>query len=357
MAMHAAKSNNPGTILCCTLFALGFFFAQMYVNNVNMVSTSQTTLLSKQMPIAHANDTNTNNVTKLTIFSLIGLEGSGHHVFKTIFQRLKQSNLPNTHIILDHMMKYCCRCEVANRTDIEAALDFTDDFCRNKREPCHPLFVTGVQLSIPCGDNGVGLFPNMLHLVDLVENVNGATPKRYDVDLRFIVLRRNIIQCFVSSCIHRFGRCVWRTKTFEQAIFAIDQQVRAMHYRYWIMIDFEDLLSNPLGYTEILSTWMNVNDIELIKYGLLGIEPSIRSNSSVQRSWEKIRQWDKGEVYDSEHHTASKFRPQNNFSLEDTVKEKFYHNDAVNQTVFYDECALVSPQKTAFMQPDVACNL
>eukprot|EP01083_Nonionella_stella_P300139 1023033_1 len=88
------------------------------------------------------------------------------------------------------------------------------------------------------------------------------------------------------------------------------------------------------------------------------IRSSIRSNSSTQRSWEKVRQWDKGEVYDSERHTRKIFRKQNmNFSLEDTVKEKFYHNDRVNRTVLYDECVLVTPQNTAFMQPDVTCNL
>eukprot|EP01083_Nonionella_stella_P033712 92263_1 len=316
-----------------------------------------------------SDDASLMNVTNLTIFTLIGTEGTGHHVFKEIFDRMSSNirSTSNTTIIMgqkyNNLIEYCCSCYGLTRGHIKRILRYTKDFYR--KHPSRLLFFTTSQQSYPCGLDFV--FPNMTGLVELIEEVNDAQPTLFHITLRFIVLRREYVETMSSSCIHRFGDCQLRTQLLHKAIFLIDQDLRTMHHRYWIMIDFNELLQNPLDYAKILSAWLNINDVELMKYGLSAIDTSIKHASSLQKSWQKIREWDRGAFLKpvpkywkeaQQKNITHIYKKQNmSFDLENTIREMFYYDEKVNQTVLHNECALVSPLNTVFMNPHVTCNL
>eukprot|EP01083_Nonionella_stella_P033711 92261_1 len=355
-----------------TIIIYGVIFAKIIRMNTD---TTETMPQMKTIDDTHtSHDDSLMNVTNLTVFTLIGTEGTGHHVFKEIFDKMSApdiSTTSNTTIIMgrehNKLIEYCCSCAGLTRGHIKRILRFTKHFYRKKpsRNKSTLLFFTTSQQSYPCGVNFT--FPNMTGLVKLIEEVNEAQPKLYHITLRFIVLRREYVETMSSSCIHRFGDCQLRTQLLYKAIFLIDQDLRTMHHRYWIMIDFNELLKNPLDYAQILSVWLNINDVELMRHGLSAIDTSIKHASSLQKSWQKLRKWDRGVFLKpvpkywreaKQKNITHIYKKQNmSFELESTVRKMFYYDDKVNQTVLHNECALVAPRNTAFMKPHVTCNL
>ena len=73
------------------------------------------------------------------------------------------------------------------------------------------------------------------------------------------------------------------------------------------MIDYFDVCQRPNEYINIFSIWLNIEEKELIKYGLSSIKPkNVTIQATIELSWNLIKKWDKGEFVEPDRMRGSK---------------------------------------------------
>merc|ERR1712154_324612 len=129
----------------------------------------------------------------------------------------------------------------------------------------------GVQLS---------KIPNIVNLINITQQIK-------EIDMKFIVMRREWINCIVSACIHRYGDCMNRIQMQPAVLSMIQSQILSIDSKFWIMIDYEDFVSRPLEYVDIVSDWLLIKDKELIRNALKNVVNA--SSTSVDKSgWNEL---------------------------------------------------------------------
>ena len=96
--------------------------------------------------------------------------------------------------------------------------------------------------------------PFLVHLADKI-----------GFDVKLIVMKRDWINTFVSSCIHRYGQCKQRIMFTNPIISLIQSHLFSLDNKYWIMIDYEDFMLRPIEYVDIVNKWLKINDKQFVK--------------------------------------------------------------------------------------------
>eukprot|EP01084_Bolivina_argentea_P094825 170509_1 len=193
-------------------------------------------------------------------------------------------------------------------------------------------------------------FVKLMKLVDSVNYYNGLY-----INLRIIVLKRNWIETIVSSCIHRFGWCKIKVNAHYKGFMEINKQLNEINQKYWIMIDYFDLCKRANKYDEILSKWLNIDDIELVQHGLSVIDDSKKNLSLfdvLKTDLEQIKRWDQGEFIEPDFMRKGGMKRYTkndpNFSLMNTTLDLFSFS-RLKHTVWIDKCVVVSPENIMFL--------
>ena len=299
---------------------------------------------------------NTNNKRNLTIFTLIGVEGTGHHLWEKIMLKIsKITNMDKTSnlkIITGRKPRFLHfkDCHDLSIEDMNKLINFT---LSNEYHNDNLLYFVTPQLSYPCGINFK--MPNLPKLMYLYENVLSKSENIsniYNIYLRYIVIKRNWIETIVSGCIHRFGQCEIRIYKLYNSYLLINKHIKHMiKYKYWIMLKYNHFLLNSKKYIDILSKWLNINNKTLIEHGLsvIKIKNNISDKSLYSLAWNKIEKWDNGEFIKpvekhwrlSEHNKDLYIKHNLSFSLKNEILSLFY-NLEMNQSIWNDDCLIVT---------------
>eukprot|EP01083_Nonionella_stella_P030795 84344_1 len=362
------------TRIMATLILMIIFIAYIIVN----------TSLHRQYNVANYElqyfiEPDNTNYVNITMISFLGVEGSGHHLFQSIFRQMSKAETPNSsvHIVYAvddrihpkymflHGVWWPSCCQILNITEMLQVLNFTDTFY-SKADNSHTrlIFITSPQASYPCGNGGQN--PYYPRLVSLVEDVNSRnirlndTTLQINIDLRLIVLKRHFIKTITSSCIHRFGSCELRVFQHYNGFMSIDTLTKSIKQHYFIVIDYHDLCHRSSLYAHILSKWLNIDNIALMKYGLSVIDP-FKANASrtveLQNAWHEIERWDRGEYIEPTHKNewAKYTKTDLNFSLKTTTQSLFSSTN-LNHTIWMDNCVLVTPENNRFLAYNYTCS-
>lgn len=302
---------------------------------------------------------------QITIVTLIGVEGSGHHLFEQfIIQMLKQSSMMtnSTEKIL-RGSHYKRLCDEITSKDIDDIIYCTYEYLAKSIMSNFStktlLFFIAEQYSYPCnGQQPINFIPG---LTKFVENVNNDPSEFIHINLRFIVLKRNYINTLVSSCIHRFGECSKRVQLQYQGFNIIDQDLKAIDQKYWIMIDYFDICQQPNQYIDIFAIWLNIKDKELIKYGLSFINNPKKNKTRqdiIKSSWDLIEKWDKGKFIEPDDIRKGRKAYINEDPLSYSLKEHLLTDDNLNNlnnSIWFNQCVVVYPENIKFINS--SCNL
>ena len=98
--------------------------------------------------------------------------------------------------------------------------------------------------------------PEVPYLVQLADKMG--------FDVKLIVMKREWVNTFVSSCIHRFGQCKERVMFTNPVISLIQSHLFSLDKKFWIMIDYEDFMQRSLEYVDIINEWLKINDKEFV---------------------------------------------------------------------------------------------
>ena len=286
--------------LACHTFVLTLLFVFVSIiaifikpwASINVYSIEQT-LRDDQHHHSHQHDIiyNIKRNISVTIVTLIGVEGSGHHLFESILFRMHKHSQHHNNITMvntDYMHLGKCREIQTKHLDEMNAIILRNDSI----DIHHFLFAVTGQLSYPCGEKP-RKYPNMTRLMQLVEHYN-AQQNVIPFDLKFIVLQRNLVECLVSTCIHRSrkGGCNDSLSHQHRGAMLIEQELKNIPQKYWIMINYHDFVRNSTNYMKIISEWLNVADMNLMKLSFASIKASKGTNRSIQNAWNEIYEWD-----------------------------------------------------------------
>eukprot|EP01084_Bolivina_argentea_P300737 518650_1 len=269
--------------------------AKMYINNSNIT-------------------TNMNQNLTVTIFTFIGIEGSGHHLFQSIFRKMRElTDHSNKSIKIIDKYSHLGSCRQLASKHLNKMIK-TTYFYQQESDINHLLFAVTTQLSYPCGGR---VYPNMPNLVTLVEDAN----RKYNVNfnLRFIALKREWIECVVSSCVHRYhGGCKENSKNQFHGKQLIEQQLQIIPKTYWIIIDFHDFTKRKYEYVNIISEWLNIHNTVLVEKSFSVVKSTKGVNNSVHNAWESAH------LHDEEYSRI------NDFNLTEYMMQTFYGSNVSN---------------------------
>eukprot|EP01083_Nonionella_stella_P058275 152681_1 len=307
--------------------------------------------MTESYPIV-SNHGSSAKVAKLTIFTLIGIEGSGHHLFQTVLQTLE--TLTNKHHgsgskvqIMYSQYSHLGNCRLIQSHHLNQIIQTVKANAKEHKTFVYPV---STQLSYPCGlkknkkkNTYTKHWPNM---IDLMEMVINQSTTQFPVDLKFIVLKRDWVECVVSACIHRGRKGGCKANAVHQLKGAklIASQLQHIPQKYWIVIDYHDFVRNPESYADIISRWLNINDAMLVKQAFVHIKSEKGNDNSAQIAWNEMY------IYDQEKNETG-----DAFNLSLFMAQHFYDAVDMRQCFWNDGCYKVSPNNTQFMGATYLC--
>ena len=145
-------------------------------------------------------------------------------------------------------------------------------------------------------------------------------------------MKRDWIECIVSACVHRFGECRNRVQFYPRALSVLQSQLLGIDPRFWIMIDYDDMVTRPKAYVPIFSKYFEL-DKKLVETGFSAVKAS---KTTVKKSaWDELGRGARG---------------GKESSMIRAVKTAFYEEYAKYQwPVFNSDYFLVTPENTAFL--------
>lgn len=95
----------------------------------------------------------------------------------------------------------------------------------------------------------------------------------------------NIYQ--VSACVHRYGACSQRVQMQPALLSMIQTQLMSIDPDFWIMIDYEDFVSRPKEYIEIVNDYLQIPDRTLLGNAIAKIVKA-SSTSTSKSGWDEL---------------------------------------------------------------------
>ena len=175
-------------------------------------------------------------------------------------------------------------------------------------------------------------FPNIVELTVMLQDMSILTRI---FDLKIIVMKRNWIECLVSSCVHRFGQCGTRIQYLPTALDLLQSQLLAIDPKFWIMIDYDDMMHRPMEYVPLIAKYLQL-DKKIVQHGFDVIDTKkINKNSKSLSEKEKTRNALK-EMRSNDRQNAMRW---------------FYgsYNPITRWPLFNSDYFLVTPENTAFL--------
>lgn len=255
-----------------------------------------------------------NSGKKVRLLYIIGNEGSGHHLWQSIMEDMnKHSKKINTdyienEILLTELLHSCfmeiyhsSKSQLHNKYEREykdkAAKTtefgyFVDYSCNAFKTELSKLVKDDNILpneslmylrsfSYPFMGTTLDKIPNIVRLLTIVQEIP-------EIDMKFILMKREWINTIVSACVHRFGECETRVNIQSPILSIIQSQILSIDPKCWIMIDYEDFVQRPLQYVDIINDYLLINDKTLIENSIKEIvKPS--KTSSKSSGWQEMR--------------------------------------------------------------------
>ena len=175
-------------------------------------------------------------------------------------------------------------------------------------------------------------FPNIIELTIMLQDTSIL---KTIFDLKIIVMKRNWIECLVSSCVHRFGHCGSRIQYLPTALDLLQSQLLAIDPKFWIMIDYNDLMQRPKEYVPIISKFLQL-DKNIVQSGFDVIDTSkINKNNKLLTDKERTNSA-LNELRANDRRNAVKWFYNN-------------YNPITRWPLFNSDYFLVTPENTAFL--------
>ncbi|ETO17213.1 hypothetical protein RFI_20116 [Reticulomyxa filosa] len=228
---------------------------------------------------------------------IAGVEGTGHHLFYSLFQKLSTTdNSIHMEYYDNHPLPTCFRkCEekylkgeslsnkcsfnVIGYTHIRIFICFWKEMGEEGYEHCvcmaQELQKASVTLangsllymrsySYPSGEVHMDAIPDLRQLVQFAQN---ETNLPYIFDLKVIVMKRRWSDALISAC-RRFGKCLDRSRMLPYMLSELQDQLSQIGSDFWILLDFNDLVQRPVKYTDILSRFLNIHNRDALAHSL-----------------------------------------------------------------------------------------
>ena len=310
----------------------------------------------------------------LRVIFIIGVEGTGHHLWEDIFESLQSYS---TNIIIDKyytgrnkqksstkLQPCLLQCfsstmwyAKSNTNALQKHLQWNCPDCHKFiNDSCHCVQLEIQKYSEKMNDGDI-LFLNhafsysfydlsLRNHPDLnifIDAFQGDTINHMKniFDIRFIVMRRDYINSIVSSCVTRFGSCMKRIQFLSKMLTVIQAQLMSIDTQFWIMLDYDDLIRIKKQYVEIIGDWIGIDDMEIMRKAIMESvkvktkKEGVNLHKGIERSgWDKLR-YDVTDVSDRYAWLA--------------MKKVFYEEGRYQWPLFNSSYFLVTPKNRAFL--------
>ncbi|ETO00183.1 hypothetical protein RFI_37268, partial [Reticulomyxa filosa] len=128
--------------------------------------------------------------------------------------------------------------------------------------------------SYPFQDVRIYRTPDLVKLIQLAQDAD-KLPWIYDV--KVVVMRRKWVEAIVSACLHRFGDCDKRALFLPRLLSELQTELLQIDPEFWILLDFNDLVSRPVSYANVLQTFLNLKSEKTVANAL---KDSVRVRSN-----------------------------------------------------------------------------
>ena len=302
------------------------------------------------------------SIKKLTMIFVVGVEGVGHHFFRTIFTQLNNTKYikNNKHyyqqydrrwpidqlwVLLDKCWAYdqfgliksrkkwkTTTVDISDLSEIERNMTSCDIVQKRINEYSkllnnNSILFMSTHYSYPYDEPLINRYPDFVQLINWAQN-----SKPYPFDIRILILKRDYKQSLISSCVKRFGKCISRIPLLSNMLNVIHAQLMQIDKQFWIQINYTHLISNIIDYKIILSKFLNVK--------LFDIDKAINKTKKeyIKHNNKKINR--KTKIKDS----------LNNYKLW-AINQSYYSlNVKYRWPLFVDDYYLVTPTNDTFLR-------
>ncbi|ETO25427.1 hypothetical protein RFI_11710 [Reticulomyxa filosa] len=144
--------------------------------------------------------------------------------------------------------------------------------------------------SYPFQDVHIYRTPDLVKLIQLAQDTN-KLPWIYDV--KVIVLKRQWVEAIVSACLHRFGDCDKRALFLPRFLSELQTELLQIDPEFWMLLDFNDLVSRPVKYANVLQTFLQLKDERVVANALKN-SVRVRSNNpkdpTYKDAWKELQE-------------------------------------------------------------------
>ena len=250
----------------------------------------------------------------ITVIFIIGVEGTGHHLWEDIFESLsihskshkiiidsfqtnrqkKQNTNPNVKYSKSKLQPCLLQCF---STTIYQEKSPTDSLKKNLANPwncpdcqsivndsCHCVMME-IEKYSKSMNNGDILFlnyafsytfwdlnirnhPDLNIFIDYFQG-DSINYMQNVFDVRFILMKRDYIKSMVSSCVARFNKCIKRIEFMSKMLSVIQTQLMSIDTQFWIMIDYDDLIEKKQDYVDIINDWIGIEDVNAVRKAIM----------------------------------------------------------------------------------------
>ena len=156
-------------------------------------------------------------------------------------------------------------------------------------------------------------------------------------------MKRPLAMTMASAIRRRFSGIEHKVQLHWKGMQLIEEQVRSTAQNNWIMIEYEDFLLRPMEYAPILEQWFHIEKASFAP-GLSTVEVRSPDRNILEESWQRIREWD--EEYSRKQYLGN---------METTVRDMMQKWNENEESIWNNECVIVTPEKTMFADDGFEC--
>ena len=275
----------------------------------------------------------------LTTAFWLGTEGTGHHLFNKIWHYTREERVLGNIYVLAYW---------ADRPPFQDRIDqwLRYNISKMMENITYDAYIgLGIDSHPAATHNGVPRWPNFTSFVERWDTFNRFEQKdRIHLKIRSVVMKRHLAST-VASAIHRnFSSILMKPQWHWEGLQKIEQQLRSASQDQWIMLDYEEFLLRPKEYAGVLAQWFGHNNVEAMTRGLGHVKVRSPERNILNESWQEIRDWDRANSNHSDGPT-----------LEQEVQRVMKEWEESTDSIWNNECVVVSPEHFDFIQQGFRC--
>ena len=265
---------------------------------------------------------------EVTAGFFLGVEGTGHHLWTDLFvetHRYEATVLsyhwPRFPVLGEHVSDWLYSLNSTILLDASAHATMS---------------ITGG--SYPRGYNGYHILTERFDSFNRDEQQFGV-----HLDVRTVVMKRHLASTVASAIRRGFQPIEKRPGQHWKGMQLIEKQIRRMSQDQWVMIDHEDFLRRPQEYAHIIAKWFRIGNVSALELGLRKVKVRAPERNIEQESWEKIKAWD------------ARQNVTTGFNMEQAVQDVVGRWEADENSIWNNDCVLVSPENHDFINTGHEC--